>query len=318
MLFTTLALTALGSVAAASTCAPAYGQCGGQGWTGATCCVSGYHCQFGNTYYSQCVEGAGTDNSQGNTGNAGTAADKAATAQSTTMKAVAAAVSTKAPSKNGVSFTPLSGGRSGTGSTTRYWDCCKPSCAWNGKASVTSPIRSCAADGVTVVDDNIQSGCVGGSSYMCSNQQPWAYNSSLAFGFVAASMVAGTEANMCCSCFLLTFNNGAAAGKQMAVQLTNTGTDLNHNHFDIAMPGGGVGLYDVGCKSQWGALQGGWGKQYGGVDSKAQCDSLLPAQLHSGCDWRWDFLNGGDNPDVSFNEIVCPKELTDISGCIRN
>ncbi|KAG8922320.1 hypothetical protein FRC02_011946 [Tulasnella sp. 418] len=35
--------------------APAYGQCGGQGWTGATSCVSGYKCQVSNEYYSQCV-----------------------------------------------------------------------------------------------------------------------------------------------------------------------------------------------------------------------------------------------------------------------
>ena len=27
---------------------------------------------------------------------------------------------------------------SGTGTTTRYWDCCKPSCAWPGKAELAS------------------------------------------------------------------------------------------------------------------------------------------------------------------------------------
>ena len=37
----------------------AYGQCGGQGWTGATTCVSGYHCVSQNPYYSQCVAGSG-------------------------------------------------------------------------------------------------------------------------------------------------------------------------------------------------------------------------------------------------------------------
>ncbi|KAJ8520928.1 hypothetical protein ONZ45_g2331 [Pleurotus djamor] len=35
--------------------AGAYAQCGGQGWTGATTCVSGYTCVVGNPYYSQCL-----------------------------------------------------------------------------------------------------------------------------------------------------------------------------------------------------------------------------------------------------------------------
>ncbi|KAG8924524.1 hypothetical protein FRC01_011382 [Tulasnella sp. 417] len=33
----------------------AYGQCGGQSWTGATNCVSGYTCKAQSIYYSQCV-----------------------------------------------------------------------------------------------------------------------------------------------------------------------------------------------------------------------------------------------------------------------
>ncbi|KAJ6492915.1 glycosyl hydrolases family 11-domain-containing protein [Mycena vitilis] len=37
------------------TCAAHWGQCGGQGWTGATCCESGSTCQAANSYYSQCL-----------------------------------------------------------------------------------------------------------------------------------------------------------------------------------------------------------------------------------------------------------------------
>jgi Na+-translocating ferredoxin:NAD+ oxidoreductase RNF subunit RnfB len=36
----------------------AYAQCGGNGFTGATTCVSGYTCQYQNDYYSQCVPGS--------------------------------------------------------------------------------------------------------------------------------------------------------------------------------------------------------------------------------------------------------------------
>ncbi|PPQ66158.1 hypothetical protein CVT26_010880 [Gymnopilus dilepis] len=38
----------------------AWGQCGGQGWAGATTCVAGYVCTYSNPYYSQCIPGAGT------------------------------------------------------------------------------------------------------------------------------------------------------------------------------------------------------------------------------------------------------------------
>ncbi|EPS25573.1 Endoglucanase EG-II [Penicillium oxalicum] len=36
----------------------AWGQCGGQGWSGATSCVSGYTCSYTNDWYSQCVPGS--------------------------------------------------------------------------------------------------------------------------------------------------------------------------------------------------------------------------------------------------------------------
>jgi O-glycosyl hydrolase len=36
------------------TCAALYGQCGGQGWSGATCCSQGT-CKFSNDWYSQCL-----------------------------------------------------------------------------------------------------------------------------------------------------------------------------------------------------------------------------------------------------------------------
>ena len=35
-------------------CAALYGQCGGQGWNGATCCAQGT-CRAANQWYSQCL-----------------------------------------------------------------------------------------------------------------------------------------------------------------------------------------------------------------------------------------------------------------------
>ncbi|CAG7847675.1 SubName: Full=Uncharacterized protein {ECO:0000313/EMBL:CCA73365.1} [Serendipita indica DSM 11827] len=40
----------------------AWGQCGGQGWTGPTTCVSGYTCVYSNPWYSQCIPGSATGN----------------------------------------------------------------------------------------------------------------------------------------------------------------------------------------------------------------------------------------------------------------
>ncbi|KAI0154335.1 cellulase [Xylariaceae sp. FL1272] len=69
----------------------AYAQCGGVGWTGATTCVSGYTCTYGNDYYSQCLPG--------------TAATT--TAATTTAATTTAATSTKTTSTSAAS-TPTS------------------------------------------------------------------------------------------------------------------------------------------------------------------------------------------------------------------
>ncbi|CAF4695667.1 unnamed protein product, partial [Didymodactylos carnosus] len=74
------------------------------------------------------------------------------------------------------------------GTTTRYWNCCKASCGWIGKATVSSPVQTCQANGVAAVGVNEQSGCNGGNAYMCNNQQPWAINANLSYGFAAANI----------------------------------------------------------------------------------------------------------------------------------
>jgi len=100
----------------------------------------------------------------------------------------------------------------------------------------------------------------------------------------------------------------------MIVQSTNTGGDLGNNHFDILMPGGGVGLFD-GCSSEFGqALPG---AQYGGVSSRSQCDSM-PQALKKGCQWRFDWFQNADNPSVSFKQVSCPSELIGVSNCKRS
>lgn len=152
---------------------------------------------------------------------------------------------------------------SGTGSTTRYWDCCKGSCSWPGKADVSNPVQTCGESDQPLTDYNAVSGCTtagADNAYMCSDQSPWAVNSTMAYGFAAVSIPGGSESTWCCACYELTFTSTAISGKKMIVQATNTGADLANGQFDLAIPGGGVGIYN-GCTDEWGAPSSGWGAQ---------------------------------------------------------
>lgn len=117
------------------------------------------------------------------------------------------------------------------------WDCCKPSCAWTGKADlVGNPVTTCSIDDVPLTDYAAVNGCSdGGTAYMCSTQQPWAITDDLAYGFAAVNIADGSESTWCCACYELTFTSGTAEGKKMVVQATNTGSDLGSNQFDIAV-----------------------------------------------------------------------------------
>ncbi|KAG2172548.1 hypothetical protein INT44_002563 [Umbelopsis vinacea] len=316
----TVSLSALVAFAAADTCASAWGQCGGIGWTGPTCCASGSTCvpQSGNPYYSQCMPGTGGSSATTTTTKATTTSSGPTTTKSSTTTTTTTTTTTKTTTTttaSGPSITPLPGGHSGSGSTTRYWDCCKPSCAWTGKGSVTAPVNSCAADGVSVLSNAAKSGCDGGSAYMCNNQQPWAVNDNLSYGFAATNIAGLSETDWCCTCYALTFTSGPVAGKTHVVQITNTGGDLNGNQFDIEIPGGGVGIFN-GCSSQWNAPSNGWGDRYGGVSSAADC-STLPSALQAGCQWRFNWFQNADNPSVNFVQVQCPSALTAITGCAR-
>lgn len=90
---------------------------------------------------------------------------------------------------------------SGTGITTRYWDCCKGSCSWSGKAAVSAPVTTCDISDNPLADMNAASGCQGGPAYMCTNQSPWQVSDTLSYGFAAAKISGATEADWCCACY---------------------------------------------------------------------------------------------------------------------
>lgn len=71
-----------------------WGQCGGQGWTGSTTCVSGWTCVVNNQWYSQCLQGSSNP-------------------QPTTTRPVTTAVATTRP---GTTLVPVTSTRTTTGS----------------------------------------------------------------------------------------------------------------------------------------------------------------------------------------------------------
>jgi hypothetical protein len=126
---------------------------------------------------------------------------------------------------------------SGSGQTTRYWDCCKPSCGWSQKTNSGKLIGTCSKQDTPLGDNGAtKSGCdSSGSAFMCSNQSPWAVSDSLSYGWAAVRITGQTETTWCCACYELTFTSGPVAGKKMIVQASNTGGDLGQNHFDLAV-----------------------------------------------------------------------------------
>ncbi len=123
------------------------------------------------------------------------------------------------------------------------------------------------------------------------------------------------ESDWCCACYLLTFTSKSITGKQMIVQVTNTGGDLGGNQFDLAIPGGGFGIYD-GCSGEFGPSYS-WGAQYGGVSQQSDCNDL-PPPLQSGCNWRFGWFENANNPTINFRQVPCPSVLTANTQCIRD
>lgn len=119
------------------------------------------------------------------------------------------------------------------GTTRRYWDCCKPSCAMSVVVGgVSGTVNTCDIHDQPLSDATLRSGCAGGGpAYMCSNLSPWAIAESMAYGFASVS----TATPSCCSCYMLTFTSGPIVGKQMVVQAVNINSNVSPNQFAIAV-----------------------------------------------------------------------------------
>ncbi|KAI4657609.1 hypothetical protein J4E90_007171 [Alternaria incomplexa] len=205
--------------------------------------------------------------------------------------------------------------------TSRFWDCCKPSCGWNGKADFSSPVESCTADDKPT-DDAAGTGCNGGSAFQCSSQQPWAINDTVSYGYAGAFILpelthGGIEGAWCCACYQLDFTSEPLIGKSMIVQASNTAYDVtDRNRFSLAIPGGNTTSTNA-CAQQYGVDQSVFGELMMGVSSTEDCQKL-PENLRAGCEWRFDWFKDASYPSANFKRVVCPAEITAKTNCIRN
>jgi hypothetical protein len=164
---------------------------------------------------------------------------------------------------------------------------------------------------------------------MCHSYAPWSVGSQTSYGFTAFNNV------QCGTCFQIQFDgtshNGGAdsrvatlAGKQMIVQVINIG-GIESGQFDLLIPGGGVGAMN-GCSTQWNSAD--LGEQYGGFLSacagtgdKAGCVLQMCQaafgnfpDLMDGCEWFTTWFAAADNPDLVYQQVTCPSEITAVSG----
>ncbi|PVH93183.1 glycoside hydrolase family 45 protein [Periconia macrospinosa] len=210
---------------------------------------------------------------------------------------------------------------SGEAVTTRFWDCCKPSCGWKAKAPFSRPVLSCGIDDKPI-DIDAGTGCNGGSAYQCSNQQPWKVNDTFSYGFagvfIKPELTAGKiEDAWCCACYQLDFTSDPLKGKTMIVQASNTAYDVtSNNRFSLAIPGGNTTSHDA-CAKQYGVDQKVFGQENSGIRSENDCDNL-PDNLKEACKWRFEWYKDQQYPSVNFKRVPCPTELTSKTQCTRN
>ena len=225
----------------------------------------------------------------------------------------------------------ISGGRSGKGFASRYWDCCKPHCSWPEHAHGNYS-KQCTNKGTKESTDwGGGSVCSGGGLMTCTSQIPIIVNDSLAYAFAA---VPAADGGSCGKCYALKFdgkgkyeskmNHSKLKGKILVVMATNIGSDVQQGQFDVMIPGGGVGLFN-GCASMgWGNQ----GSQYGGLlsdgcegDSKgytarkdclaAKCEKAFAndAKAKEGCMFLATWMEAAGNPTHEYKEVECPAGL---------
>ena len=232
----------------------------------------------------------------------------------------------------------VSGGMSGSGFASRYWDCCKPSCSWTENAGSGNEARQCDKKMDLIKDYSAKSICEGGPAATCLSQIPFMLDGCDNIGFAFAAVPGETK--VCGKCFLLEFtgegkyeskkNHALLKNKKLIVMASNIGYDVSTFQFDVMIPGGGVGIFN-GCDDILGTDLG---KQYGGLLSDCEeevgyggddetiytkrkecltnkCKNIFSSNTKAkqGCLFLAEFLEAAGNPLHNFKEIECPDVL---------
>lgn len=280
-----------------------------------------------------------------------TAATTATTAAATTVDPSTTAATSAASTGGGETAgdPPPLGPDACEGYATRYWDCCKAHCGWQGNVNpATEPLQSCDKNDQShgAVYD-VPSACqtpANESAFTCYSGVPTAVSGTLAYGFAAVP----ASGDICGRCYQLEFDGTghynaqdpgsvALAGKTMIVQATNIGFDVGGGQFDILTPGGGVGAFDA-CSFQWNVAKAELGATYGGFMTYCQqnvggdhqqlkqcvlsrCAAVFDepglAELAAGCEWYVQWYEAADNPNLRYQEVACPAALVALSGIDR-
>lgn len=229
-----------------------------------------------------------------------------------------------------------SGGRTGSGFASRYWDCCKPHCSWP-EHSGGNYSKQCTNKGKSP-NTNWGDGsiCSGGQQMTCTSQIPFTIDGCTDMGFAFAAVPAA-DGGSCGKCYQLTFNGTgkysndanikAIKGKKLIVMVTNVGGDVEQGQFDIMIPGGGYGIFD-GCSNAMGWSIPGNSERYGGLLSdcekstnynasktlsclKEKCNSSFGSDTEAkqGCMFLAEFMHAAGNPKHDYVEVECPDVL---------
>ncbi|MCL2450876.1 MAG: hypothetical protein FWD17_18180 [Polyangiaceae bacterium] len=237
---------------------------------------------------------------------------------------------------NGPCVPPTSGT---SGFTTRFWDCCKPSCGWNGTGlgnvpTGKTPLAACDVNNQKLSSYSTANACPSGSAYACSTLSPFVDPNDPNTSYAFAAFNGGN----CGDCYDLEFTgqsnsvssdpgSQAICGKHLIVQVVNIG-GIQANQFDIMTPGGGVGANNA-CATEWGTSN--LGMQYGGFLGQCQsmssysavesctknfCSTVFSASspFLAGCNWQVDWLAAANNPQMMYQKVTCPSQLSSITG----
>lgn len=234
----------------------------------------------------------------------------------------------------------IENGLSGASGLSRYWNCCKPSCASKAEADKGNQSRLCDLEMNRIFDYTTKSKCAGGTGTACFSQVPFVIDGcdDIGFGF---GTIGSSDPNICGRCFLLEFTgegvwttkdtHRALKNKKLIFMGINRGySDDTHLGFNLLVPGGGGGNYPNACE---GIFSGDLGAKWGGLLADCQGEAGMTDDIKSnterrkclirkctesftglpreGCLFYAYFLETAGNPKITYKEIECPQILKD-------